>query len=85
MSIFKNLIDNARSDEPEKEPEVSSKNGGKKEGKRSHPDYRQTTVYVRKDVHRKLMRILEDSGYKGDFSDWIEECMLTEIVRDKTE
>lgn len=82
MSIFKDLLNNARNDEPEKEPEEVS---SKKIGKRSHPDYKQTTVYVRKDVHRKLIRILEDSGYKGDFSDWIEEQMLTEILRDKPE
>jgi hypothetical protein len=84
MSIFKDLLNNARSDEPEKEPEISSKNDEKR-GKRSHPDYRQTTVYVRKDVHRKLMRILEDSGYKGDFSDWIEERMLSEINQQEKE
>lgn len=83
MSIFKDLLNNARSDEPEKEPEVSSKNGGKKEGKRSHPDYRQTTVYVHKNLHRKLTRILEDSGYRGDFSQWIEEQMLNRINQEE--
>lgn len=83
MSIFKGIIDNARSEEPEPKPEVeiSSKNTGK----RSHPDYRQTTVYVRKDLHRKLSRLLEDSDYNGDFSDWIERQMLTEIAKNKPE
>jgi hypothetical protein len=50
-------------------------------GKSKNPDYRQTTIYVHKDVQRKLIRLLEDQGYKGDFSNWVEECMLTEIVK----
>jgi hypothetical protein len=48
-------------------------------GKSKNPDYRQTTIYVNKDIQRKLIRLLEDQGYKGDFSDWVEECMLLEI------
>jgi hypothetical protein len=57
---------------------VSSKNT---EGKRSNSDYRQTSIYVKKDLHRKLIRHLEDSGYNGDFSDWIENCMENTIAQ----
>jgi hypothetical protein len=95
VSIFGKIINNARSDEPEPEPisepeptpevtakaeVISSKN---REGKRSHPDYRQTTIYIRKELHRKLMRILEDSDYQGDFSQWVEEQMLHEVSKPK--
>lgn len=81
MSIFKDLLNNARNEdvEPSIEEKVSSKNLIKREGKRSHPDYRQTTIYINKDLHRKIMRKLEDSGYSGDFSQWIEDAMLSEV------
>lgn len=49
--------------------------------KSTNPKYRQTTIYVRKDLHRAVTRLLEDQDYEGDFSDWIEECMMSEIVK----
>lgn len=76
MSIFKDLLEAAREDEPQPEPEISSK---KKGGKRSHPNYRQTTIYIDKVLHRQLLRMLEDSGFDGDFSEWIEQKMKGEI------
>lgn len=52
-------------------------------GKRQDPNYRQTSIYVHKDLHRKVTRLLEDEGYEKDFSDWIEECMLSKIKHQK--
>ena len=55
----------------------------KKAGKSQNSDYRQTTIYVRKDLHRMVTRLLEDQGYNGDFSDWVEKCMISTIKKQK--
>ena len=65
------------------QPEISSKKKGKGQGKRSHPNYRQTTIYIDKVLHRQLLRMLEDSGFDGDFSEWIEQKMKGEIESQK--
>ncbi|WDD36078.1 hypothetical protein PQG02_32275 (plasmid) [Nostoc sp. UHCC 0926] len=65
------------------QPEISSKKKGKGQGKRSHPDYRQTTIYIDKVLHRQLLRMLEDSGFDGDFSEWVEQKMKGEIESQK--
>jgi hypothetical protein len=69
MSIFKDLLDAAREDEPQPEPEISSK---KKGGKRSHPDYRQTTIYINKQIEKRMKTAFLEDGVE-DFSQWIEE------------
>ncbi|MDJ0617016.1 MAG: hypothetical protein QNJ63_09770 [Calothrix sp. MO_192.B10] len=78
-SVFDGLLAAARAEE-EVKPEVSSKKIEGSQGKRQNPEYRQTTIYIRKDLHKKVKRILEDSGFEGDFSDWVEQCMLGEIA-----
>ncbi|MEH2293962.1 hypothetical protein [Nostoc sp.] len=45
----------------------------------SHPNYRQTTIYIDKVLYRHLLRSLEDSGFDGDFSKWVEQKMKSEI------
>ncbi|OCQ92267.1 hypothetical protein BCD64_00180 [Nostoc sp. MBR 210] len=60
-------------------PIVTKANTKAKAGKRSDPDYRQTTIYVRDKLHRQFLRHLEDSGFDGDFSDWVELKMREEI------
>lgn len=69
MSIFKDLLDAAREDEPQPEPEISSK---KKGGKRSHPDYRQTTIYINKRIEKRMKAAFLEDGVE-DFSQWVEE------------
>ena len=69
MSIFKDLLDAAREDEPQPEPEISSK---KKGGKRSHPDYRQTTIYINKRIEKQMKAAFLEDGVE-DFSQWVEE------------
>ena len=50
------------------QPELN-KHGG---GKRSHPDYRQTTIYINKQIEKKMkVAFLEDEV--EDFSQWVEE------------
>lgn len=42
------------------------------QGKRSHPDYRQTTIYINKQIEKRMKAaFLEDEV--EDFSQWIEE------------
>jgi hypothetical protein len=92
-SAFSNLLDAAKGDisdvdgqnnsEVRSQPKaevISSKKSG---GKRSDPRYRQTSIYIRNDVHKKLIRHLEDSEYPGDFSDWIQEQMESAIAKPK--
>ena len=71
-NVFAAISDAARSvqdDEPQSKPEISSK---KKGGKRSHPDYRQTTIYINKQIEKRMKAaFLEDEV--EDFSQWIEE------------
>ena len=45
----------------------------------SHPNYRQTTIYIDKVLHRQLLRSLEESDFEGDFSEWVEQKMKGEI------
>lgn len=71
-NVFAAISDAARSvqdDEPQSEPEISSK---KKGGKRSHPDYRQTTIYINKQIEKKMKAAFLEDGVE-DFSQWIEE------------
>jgi hypothetical protein len=63
---------------PESQPQVIKKTS-KGSGKRSDPSYRQTTIYIDKNLHRQFLRKLEDSGFNGDFSDWIEMKMKAEV------
>ncbi|MHC5762978.1 hypothetical protein [Nostoc sp.] len=67
----------ARSSEPQPQPqpdqpETSSKKNGKGQGKRSHPDYRQTTIYINKQLEKKMKAAFLEDGVE-DFSQWIEE------------
>ncbi|MBN3947049.1 MAG: hypothetical protein HWQ38_11395 [Nostoc sp. NMS7] len=37
------------------------------------------SIYIDKVLHRQMLRMLEDSGFDGDFSEWIEQKMKGEI------
>lgn len=65
----------------ESQPQTVSKANTKAKGKRSDPEYRQTTIYVRDKLHRLFLRYLEDSGFDGDFSDWVE-LKMRELVQE---
>lgn len=77
---------------PEPQPQVqletqldqtntSSKKTSKGQGKRSHPDYRQTTIYINKQLEKKMKAaFLEDEV--EDFSQWIEE-RIEEWLKDR--
>ena len=36
-------------------------------------------LYIDKVLHRQLLRMLEDSGFDSDFSEWVEQKMKDEI------
>ncbi|MBG1271123.1 hypothetical protein [Nostoc sp. WHI] len=63
------LIPRDKEQESQPDPEISSK---KKGGKRSHPDYRQTTIYINKQIEKKMKAAFLEDGVE-DFSQWIEE------------
>jgi hypothetical protein len=65
----------------ESQAQTVSKTNNKNKGKRSNPDYRQTTIYVHEKLHRQFLRYLEDSGFDGDFSDWVE-LKMRELVQE---
>lgn len=79
-SVFEGLLSAAKQepkDEPKLSPNVTDSQSNL--GKRQRDDYRQTTIYVNIKLQKKVKRLLEDSGFNGDFSDWIEQCMIHEI------
>ncbi|MBC6434684.1 hypothetical protein FM036_31060 [Nostoc sp. HG1] len=72
-NVFAAISDAARSvqdDEPE--PDQSKISSKKKAGKRSHPDYRQTTIYINKQIEKKMKAAFLEDGVE-DFSQWVEE------------
>lgn len=83
-SIFEELLSSAKQ-EPKIEPEVSPNvtDSQANLGKRQRNGYRQTTIYIDKKLQTKVKRILEDSEFHGDFSDWIEECMKALVEKNK--
>jgi hypothetical protein len=48
---------------------------GRPTGKRSNPDYEQTTVFLKKATKKKAIRFLEDSGQKPDLSDLLQSLL----------
>ncbi len=82
MSMFDDLLNAARGKEQvtQPEPEISSK---KKGGKRSHPDYRQTTIYINKQLEKKMKAAFLEDGIE-DFSQWIEE-QIEEWLQERNE
>lgn len=52
---------------------------GRPTGKRSDPDYEQTTVFLKKETKRAAIRQLEDSGQKPDLSDLLQSLLAKYI------
>lgn len=80
-SVFEGLLSAAK-EKPKTEPKLSPNvtDSQANLGKRQRNGYRQTTIYVDKNLQKKVKRILEDEEFHGDFSDWIEECMKQKIT-----
>jgi hypothetical protein len=71
-----------RSDRPP--PEAGLPRGkGRPPGKRSDPDYRPTTVLLRKQTKRTASRLLEDTDAGQDLSELIEQ-LLAEWIRQQS-
>jgi hypothetical protein len=49
--------------------------GGRPPGKRSNPDFEQTTLLLRKETKKYANRALEDTGSKMDLSDLVEQLL----------
>lgn len=56
--------------QPQVQPEPQKPKG--RQGKRSDPNYRQTTVYINKDKEKKLKAAFLEDGIE-DFSEWLED------------
>jgi len=56
---------------------------GRPAGKRSNPDYEQTTVLLKKKTKRAAVRMLEDAGKKPDLSDLLQ-ALLDQHVAAQT-
>lgn len=57
-------------------------NGRRSGGKRSNPEYRLSTVYLRKKSHKDAVAILHDKG-EGDFSDLMQELLEEWVGKQK--
>lgn len=57
-------------------------NGRRSGGKRSNPDYRLSTVYLKKKSHKDAVAILHDKG-DGDFSDLMQELLEEWVGKQK--
>lgn len=50
---------------------------GRPRGKRSNPDFEQTTVYIRKETHRAVKIALLQEGKGQEFSELVESLLST--------
>lgn len=56
-------------------PQPKATRTGRPPGKRSNPDWEQTTLFVRKETKRAAMRRLMDDGSGQDLSEVIEQLL----------
>ena len=72
---FKTMIRTARGEQAESNGETATKTRGRPiKGKSSNPDYESTTIYLRKDVKHRALRILFEDKDRG-LSDIVEEFL----------
>lgn len=85
-SKFSSILDAAKGREgssPGKGSKASQKNAtpaaskrrGRPTGKRSDPDFEQTTAYIRKDTHREVKIALLQEGKGREYSELVEELL----------
>lgn len=55
--------------------EIPAKRRGRPTGKRSDPDFEQTTAYIRKDTHRNVKIALLEEGEGREYSELVEELL----------
>lgn len=53
----------------------TAKRRGRPTGKRSDPDFEQTTAYIRKDTHRSVKIALLEEGEGREYSELVEELL----------
>jgi hypothetical protein len=55
--------------------QAPSKRRGRPTGKRSDPDYEQTTAYIRKETHRNVKIALLQEGEGREYSELVEDLL----------
>lgn len=83
MSKFDKLLDTAKGRDKTSSKKSSttaatgssSKRRGRPTGKRSDPDFEQTTAYIRKDTHRNVKIALLQEGEEREYSELVEELL----------
>ena len=56
-------------------PEAPARRRGRPTGKRSDPDFEQTTAYIRKETHRKVKIALLQEGEGREYSELVEDLL----------
>jgi len=54
---------------------TQTKRRGRPTGKRSDPDFEQTTAYIRKETHRRVKISLLEEGQGREYSELVEELL----------
>jgi hypothetical protein len=70
-----NSVTRTPKDEGRDSPRPAKSHGqgpGRPTGKRSNPDYEQTTVLLKKKTKKAAVRMLEDAGKKADLSELLQ-------------
>lgn len=81
MSKFDKILSTAKgrdkssTKKPSPAVDSTSKRRGRPTGKRSDPDYEQTTAYIRKDTHRHVKIALLEEGEGREYSELVEELL----------
>jgi hypothetical protein len=83
LSKFDKLLDTAKGRDKTSSKKSSasaatgsaSKRRGRPTGKRSDPDFEQTTAYIRKDTHRNVKIALLEEGEEREYSELVEELL----------
>lgn len=81
MSKFDKILstakgrDKASTKKSAQDSEAPAKRRGRPTGKRSDPDYEQTTAYIRKDTHRSVKIALLEDGEGREYSELVEELL----------
>jgi hypothetical protein len=66
--VSENPIRPAATEKPARAP-------GRPPGKRSNPDFKPTTLFLKKETQKAVTRLLQDQGKKPDLSNLVEELL----------
>lgn len=81
MSKFDKILSSAKGGDktsakkPAQGSDSTARRRGRPTGKRSDPDFEQTTAYIRKDTHRSVKIALLEEGEGREYSELVEELL----------